>query len=93
MKKTRAPDHDQPFPAAVISLAVRRHSRLRPGLRDTEERLADTEHVFVKASAKNRAASSHQPTRERERHMQGLPTRSPLGLSSRASDRPVSISP
>lgn len=36
--------------------------------------LARVKHVFVKASARinNRAENSHQPTRERERHMRGF---------------------
>jgi putative transposase len=36
--------------------------------------LASAKHVFVKAAARlnNRAESSHQPTRERQRHMRGF---------------------
>jgi putative transposase len=47
--------------------------------------LANVKHVFVKAAARlnNRAENSHQPTRERERHMRGFrgPKRTPEFLS------------
>jgi hypothetical protein len=60
--------------------------------------LAHVKHVFVKASARinNRAENSHQPSRERERHMRGfrdpehtqafLSNFGPIRSTSRSSD-------
>ncbi|MEM5461483.1 IS6 family transposase [Paraburkholderia phytofirmans] len=63
-----------------------RRSATRPPQSASSEQLANVKHVFVKAAARvnNRAENSHQPTRRRERQMQGFrdPRRTQRFLSS-----------
>ena len=60
--------------------------RSYPAAKAEVPELSDLRHVFVKASARvnNRAEDSHQPTRRRERQMQGFrdPRRTQVLLSS-----------
>jgi putative transposase len=58
----------------VPSKIVTDQLRSYPAAKAEIPELANVKHVFVKASARlnNRAESSHQPTRERERRMRGF---------------------
>lgn len=73
------------FPKAPRKI-VTDQLRSYPAARAEILRLANVQHVFVKASARvnNRAENSHQPTRERERRMRGFrrPERTQAFLSS-----------
>ncbi|WP_454826786.1 IS6 family transposase [Paraburkholderia xenovorans] len=59
-----------PVPRKIVTDQLRSY----PAARSEVPQLAGVKHVFVKASARvnNRAENSHQPTRRRERQMQGF---------------------
>lgn len=71
-----------PVPRKIITNQLRSY----PAGKSEIPELASIKHVFVKAAARlnNRAENSHQPTRERERHMPGFrdPKRTQAFLSS-----------
>ncbi|CAB3810463.1 IS6 family transposase [Paraburkholderia fynbosensis] len=71
-----------PVPRKIVTDQLRSYSAARSEV----PQLAGVKHVFVKASARvnNRAENSHQPTRRRERQMQGFrdPRRTQNFLSS-----------
>ncbi len=60
-----------PAPRKIITDQLRSY----PAAKADIPELANVKHVFVKVSARvnNRAENSHQPTRERERRMRGIP--------------------
>ncbi len=60
----------RPVPRKIVTDQLRSY----PAARSEVPQLAGVKHVFVKASARvnNRAENSHQPTRRRERQMQGF---------------------
>jgi putative transposase len=60
----------QPVPKKIVTDQLRSY----PAAKAQVPELAGVKHVFVKASARvnNRAENSHQPTRRRERQMQGF---------------------
>ncbi|MBT2793577.1 IS6 family transposase [Paraburkholderia strydomiana] len=70
-----------PVPTKIVTDQLRSY----PAAKAEVPELADVKHVFVKASARvnNRAENSHQPTRRRERQMQGFrdPRRTQVFLS------------
>jgi putative transposase len=59
-----------PVPTTIVTDQLRSYPAAKAELHE----LAGVKHVFVKASARvnNRAENSHQPTRRRERQMQGF---------------------
>ncbi|CAB3742438.1 IS6 family transposase ISDge13 [Paraburkholderia rhynchosiae] len=59
-----------PVPRRIVTDQLRNY----PAAKAEVPELAGVKHVFVKASARvnNRAENSHQPTRRRERQMQGF---------------------
>ncbi|CAM2161712.1 hypothetical protein PSAC2689_100136 [Paraburkholderia sacchari] len=59
-----------PLPRRIVTDQLRSY----PAAKADIPELAGAKHVFVKASARvnNRAENSHQPTRRRERQMQGF---------------------
>lgn len=65
----RAP-HSHPVPRKIVTDQLRSYPAAKAGI----PALAGVKHVFVKAAARinNRAENSHQPTRRRERQMQGF---------------------
>lgn len=71
-----------PVPRKIVTDQLRSY----PAAKAEIPALAGVKHVFVKAAARvnNRAENSHQPTRERERHMRGFrdPKRTQDFLSS-----------
>jgi putative transposase len=71
-----------PVPRKIVTDQLRSY----PAAKARVAQLAGAKHVFVKASARvnNRAENSHQPTRRRERQMQGFrdPRRAQRFLSS-----------
>ncbi|MEX3894405.1 transposase [Paraburkholderia sp. BR10954] len=73
---------DHPVPRKVVTDQLRSY----PAAKAEVPQLANVKHVFVKASARvnDRAENSHQPTRRRERQMQGFrdPRRTQRFLSS-----------
>ncbi|AJK50011.1 putative IS element transposase [Burkholderia plantarii] len=74
------------FQGPVPRKIATRQSRSYPAAMADIPELAHVKHVFVKAAARvnNRAENSHQPSRERERHMRGFrdPTRTQAFLES-----------
>ena len=62
--------HSYPVPRKIVTDQLRSY----PAAKAEVPELAGVKHVFVKASARvnNRAENSHQPTRRRERQMQGF---------------------
>jgi putative transposase len=76
-----------PVPRRMITDQLRSY----PAAKAEIPELANVKHVFVKAAARlnNRAESSHQPARERERRMRGFrdPKRTQVFLSSFGSIR------
>lgn len=71
-----------PVPRRIVTDQLRSY----PAAKAEVPQLANVKHVFVKAAARvnNRAENSHQPTRRRERQMQGFrdPRRTQRFLSS-----------
>ena len=71
-----------PVPRKIVTDQLRSY----PAAKAEVPQLANVKHLFVKASARlnNRAENSHQPTRRRERQMQGFrdPRRTQRFLSS-----------
>ncbi|PVX85661.1 putative transposase [Paraburkholderia unamae] len=59
-----------PVPRKIVTDQLRSY----PAARSEVPQLAGVKHIFVKASARvnNRAENNHQPTRRRERQMQGF---------------------
>jgi putative transposase len=59
-----------PVPSRIVTDQLRSY----PAAKAEVSQLAGVKHVFVKASARvnNRAENSHQPTRRRQRQMQGF---------------------
>jgi putative transposase len=71
-----------PVPRKIVTDQLRSYAAAKAEIPE----LASVKHVFVKAAARlnNRAENSHQPTRRRERQMQGFrdPRRTQRFLSS-----------
>lgn len=82
-----------PVPRTIVTDQLRSY----PAAKAEIPALADVKHVFVKAATRvnNRAENSHQPTRRRERQMQGFrdPRRTQRFLSSFGPIRQYFASP